>query len=402
MTLGELVGGLANACLDGDGSRVVTGITHDSRRVEKDWVFAALPGQHTHGLEFVLEAMANGAGAVLTDCGRPSSTSIPWIKVPSARKAMAHAAWAIAGDPQRELLLMGITGTNGKSTTAHLLSLILEAEGRGAAFFGTLGYFLPGGDSVAAERTTPEATDLAPLLRRTVGAGGRAVAMEVSSHALMMDRLAGLRFQVAVWTNLSRDHLDFHGDMESYYWAKRRLFDDLLADDGRRVLPVDDPWGARMFAEPRDGDVAWGLSSGVVHACEVRADLGGTEFELSLAGEDLPIRLSLNGPVIIQQWDGTKWNFVSDWITPMRDVVRTMIVAAAAAYAAGVGGEAICSGLQRAHPLSGRLECVTDEPGFPILVDFAHTPDGLQTVVRGLRELTDRRLRSSREAASLA
>lgn len=370
MTLEELVRRLPDARLVGDRTLEVGGIGHDSRRIQQDWIFAALPGQRAHGLDFLDDALANGAGAVLTDRSRPEEVSVPWIETAETRKAMAEAAWALAGNPERELLLVGITGTNGKSTTAHLLSLIFDEDGRRAAFFGTLGYLLPGGDRVTGERTTPEATDLAPLLRRTVAEGGRAVAMEVSSHALMMDRLAGLEFQVGVWTNLSRDHLDFHGDMEGYFLAKRRLFDDHLSKDGRRVLPVDDTWAARLLEDASEGDVPWGLDRGVIHARDVRAELSGTDFELCIANDVFPVRLPLIGV----------------------HNLRNALAAAAAAFAAGVGGAEIGRGLERARPLPGRLERVADELSFPVLVDYAHTPGGLRTVLQALRNLTDRRL----------
>lgn len=370
MRLDELSRRLTGIRLVGDGSREVTGITHDSRRVEEHWVFAALPGERAHGLEFVVGALANGAGAVLTDRVRPAGIDVPWIEADAPRKTMAEAAWALAGNPERELQIVGITGTNGKSTTTHLLSLIFDAGRRRGACIGTLGYFLPSGERLPAERTTPEATDLAPLLRRTVADRGRVVAMEVSSHALMMDRLAGLRFQVAVWTNLSRDHLDFHGDMESYFRAKRRLFDELLAEDGRRVLPVDDEWGARLLEDPRAGDVSWGLKGGMVHAGEIRADLDGTAFELVLGDEVITVRFPLIGV----------------------HNLRNALAAAAAAVAAGIKVEAVRRGLERARPLPGRLDRVTDARGFPVFVDYAHTPGGLRTVLEALREVTDRRL----------
>ncbi len=370
MRLGELINRLTAVRLVGDGKLEVQGITHDSRRVQQGWIFAALPGQRAHGLEFFDAALARGACAVLTDRARPSGIELPWIEALEPRRAMAEAAWVVAGDPQRELQVVGITGTNGKSTTAHLLSLIFEADRRRAAFFGTLGYFLPSGDRLPADRTTPEATDLAPLFRRTIADRGQVVAMEVSSHALMMDRLVGLRFQVAVWTNLSRDHLDFHGDMDGYFHAKRRLFDEYLAEDGRRVLPLDDEWGARLLDEPRNGDVSWGRSHGMVHAREVRADLGGTEFELVLGDQAVELRLPLIG----------------------LHNLSNALAAAAGGLAADVGPEAIRRGLERARPLRGRLEPVTEDRGFPVFVDYAHTPGGLRSVLEALRELTDRRL----------
>ncbi len=370
MRLQDLLARLPEARLTGDPDRLVDGISHDSRAIRPGVVFAALPGLRAHGLDFLDEALGNGAAAVLSDRTPPPSVTVPWIVTAHARAATALAAWALAGDPQDELLLVGVTGTNGKSTTAHLLSLALAAGGRPTAFLGTLGYRLPDGELVAAQRTTPEATELAPLLRRTVERGGRAVAMEVSSHALALDRLAGLRFQVAVWTNLSRDHLDFHHDMEAYFDTKRRLFDELLAEDGRRVLAVDDRWGARLLDAPRESDVTWGLRRGTVCARSPSSSLQGTDFELCLPTGSLPVRLRLIGV----------------------HNLRNALAAAAGAWAAGVEPGAIVAGLEEARPLPGRLEPAATALPFPVLVDYAHTPGGLRTVLQALRKLTDRRL----------
>jgi len=348
----------------------VRGITHDSRKVRRGWVFAALPGVNAHGLEFLEQALAAGACAVLTDRPGPPGSEVPWIVTPTPRKTMAEAALEVNGNPHRELVMTAVTGTNGKSTTAHLMQQIFNAAGMPCAFFGTLGYFLPDGRRLPAERTTPESTDLAELLRATVDAGGRAVAMEASSHGLMQDRLAGLSFQVGVWTNLSRDHLDFHGDMESYYHAKRRLFDHHLAPDGRRVLCVDDPWGARLLDDARSRDLAWGLLRGDIHAAGISKSLEGTHFELCLPGSSRAVHLRLIGT----------------------HNLRNALAAAAGAHAAGVGVDAIVRGLEIARPLTGRLEMVDTGLAFPVLVDFAHTPDGLRAVLQSLRKITDRRL----------
>jgi UDP-N-acetylmuramoyl-L-alanyl-D-glutamate--2,6-diaminopimelate ligase len=368
--LEALVDRLGGGVLEGDGSIRVRGITHDSRRVERGFVFAALPGHRSHGAEYLDEALARGAAAVLSSRKRPRGIDVPWIRTSRPRRMMALAAWALAGQPQRGLLMIGITGTNGKSTTAHLTSLILTAAEVPNAFFGTLGYTLPSGKTLAGERTTPEATDLARMLRRTARAGGRAAVMEVSSHALMEDRIAGLSFQVATWTNLSRDHLDFHGDMEQYFLAKRRLFDEHLADGGRRVLPVEDPWGARLLDEARDGDVAWGLGHGDVCARDVVGDLEGSRFVLAVGSESVPVHLPLIGV----------------------HNLRNAIAAAASAHAAGIGAEAIRAGLESAAPLPGRLERVSTDLPFTVLVDYAHTPAGLRTVLQALRRLSDLRL----------
>jgi len=354
----------------GDGAVEIRGITHDSRTVGPGTVFAAIPGEHAHGVSFVDQAIAAGAAAVLSDRRRPKRIDVPWIKVKQVRSAMARAAWILAGNPQHKLRMIGITGTNGKSTTAHLISLILNAAGHPTVFVGTLGVTLPDGTEIASERTTPEATDLAPMLRRALEAGAKNVAMEVSSHALSLDRVAGLEFDVAVWTNLTRDHLDFHGDMESYFEAKRRLFTEHLAAGGRRVLPVDDPWGARLLDEQREGDVSWGLDRGAVCARMVMSDLEGSRFDLRLPETELAVRLPLVGV----------------------HNLRNGLAAAAAASAAGLGPKAIRRGLKRARPLRGRLERITTKLPFPVFVDFAHTPEGLRSVLQALDRITDRRM----------
>jgi len=367
--LSELLARLPGASVHGDAGVTVTGITHDSRRVQPGWIFAACPGARHHGLEFLPQAVARGAAAVLSDRTADGAPDVVWITSSDPRGHMALAAWALAGDPQERLLLAAVTGTNGKSTTIDLLRAILEAHGFPTAMIGTLGYFLPG-ETAAAERTTPEATDLAPLLARHAAGGGRAVVMEASSHALMLKRLQGLRFQIGVWTNLTRDHLDFHGDMESYFAAKSLLFSRHLAADGRRVLPLDEPWGARLLGEPQPGDVSWGLHAGRVHTAAARSDLSGSRIELDLDGTVLAVRLRLVG----------------------EHNLRNAVAAAAAAHAAGVSAEVIRRGLEAARPLPGRLERVAERLPFPVFVDYAHTPEGLRSVLSSLRALGEHRL----------
>lgn len=370
MKLETLLQRLREGELTGDPGREVRGITHDSRQVGPGLIFAALPGEHAHGIDYLEQAVAEGAEAVLTNRRPRKNLDIPWIKCRHPRRLMARAAWILAGNPQKKLQMLAVTGTNGKSTTAHLISLILSSARRPTAFIGTLGARIPGGVEVASERTTPEATDLAPMLKTAVANGAAAVAMEVSSHALSLDRLAGLEFDVAVWTNLTRDHLDYHQDMETYFEAKRRLFTEHLASDGRRVLAVDDPWGARLLDKPRDNDVSWGLERGTVCAKDVSSDLDGSRFVLRLGDEEIPIDLPLVGV----------------------HNLRNALAAAAAAYAAGLGARSIRRGLEKARPLTGRMEKIPVDAPFPVFVDYAHTPDGLRSVLQALRRVTDRRL----------
>ena len=370
MKLETLLRRLREGELTGDPGCDVRGITHDSRQVGPGLIFAALPGEQVHGIDFLEQALSGGAAAVLSDRRPRKNLDIPWIKCRQPRPLMAKAAWILAGNPQKKLQMVAVTGTNGKSTTAHLISLVLSSARRPATFIGTLGARIPGGADLASERTTPEATELAPMLKRAVAAGAAAVTMEISSHALSQDRLAGLEFDVAVWTNLIRDHLDYHNDMETYFEAKRRLFTENLAKDGRRVLPVDDPWGARLLDKPRDGDVSWGLDRGSVCAKDVSSNLEGSRFILRLGNEEIPVNLPLVGV----------------------HNLRNALAAAAAAYAGGLGAREIRRGLERAQPLTGRMERIPVDAPFPVFVDYAHTPDGLRSVLQALRRVTDRRL----------
>ena len=370
MKLVDLLSRCPDAHLEGDDSCEIVGITHDSRKVRQGEIFAALPGLNTHGRDFLGAAVRAGAAAVLSDAEPQAGIDLPWIRSTWPRRDMAAMAWALAGDPQSDLRLIGITGTNGKSTTASLVGQLLDTGGLPTAVIGTLGAVL-GGQSIAdGERTTPESTDLAPILRAAVSRGAAAAAMEVSSHALMQDRVAGLDFEVAVWTNLTRDHLDYHLDMESYFAAKRRLFDQHLAPGGRRVLPVDDPWGARLLDEPVEGDLSWGLDRGDVCARDLRSDLDGSVFELRLPEGSIQVRLPLVG---IHN-------------------LRNALAAAAVAHACGVDPAAIANGFANARPLTGRLEPVEVDLKLPVFVDYAHTPDGLRAVLQSLARITDRRL----------
>ena len=346
-----------------------TGITHVAQQVRPGWVFAALPGARRHGIEFVDRALELGAVAVLSD--REPGRGVPWLCAPQARRATALASWALVGHPERRLRLVGVTGTNGKSTVVDLVGRIAEHAGERAGVFGTLAYSLPGRSERAA-RTTPEATDLAPLLRELADGGGTLAAIEVSSHGLALDRVAGLEFDVAVWTNLTRDHLDFHADLEAYFAVKASLGALLRRDPpGRRVIGTDDPFMARLAASPSAGDLSFGFGAGcAVTALEVAPDFEGSSFLLRTPSWQRGVRLPLVG----------------------RHNVRNALAAAAAAVALSWPEEAVVRGLAAARPLPGRLEPVAAGTAYPVFVDYAHTPDGLEQVLRALREVGDRRL----------
>ncbi len=332
-------------------------------------MFAALPGRRRHGIEFADTAVAQGAVAVLSD--REPAQGIPWLHAPQPRRAAALAAWALAGHPERRLRMVGVTGTNGKSTVVDLVGRIAQEAGERAGTFGTLAYSLPGRSERAA-RTTPEAPDLAPLLSELVEGGGTIAVIEVSSHALVLDRVAGLHFDVAVWTNLTHDHLDFHLNLEAYFAAKASLGTMLRQEPpGRRVIGTDDPFMARLAASPRAGDLSFGFGAACsVTALEVAPDFEGSSFRLRAPLWESDVRLPLVG----------------------RHNVRNALAAAAASVALSWPQDAIVRGLSAAQPLPGRLEPVATGTSYPVFVDYAHTPDGLEQVLRALREVGDRRL----------
>ncbi len=368
MTVADLAQALG-CRLRGDGLREVRGITHVAQAVQEGFVFAALPGFRHHGLDFLPEATRRGAVAVLSD--RDPGAGVTWIAAENPRRAAALAAWIVAGNPQHKLTLVGVTGTNGKSTVCDLTARILAAAGRPVGVFGTLGYRLPGRE-LPASRTTPEACDLAPLLAELSAHPHAAAVMEVSSHSLVLERVTGLAFDVACWTNFTQDHLDFHRTMEAYFAAKMRLFDLLRASPpGRRVVNADDEALRPLFQKPRPGDVTFALTSPAqITARDAAFTLEGTTFTLVTPHGEAPVRMSLVG----------------------EPNLRNALAAAACAVALGLSLDAIVAGLSQAQPLPGRLERVPLEAPFAVFVDYAHTPDALEKVLTTLRPLTRGRL----------
>jgi UDP-N-acetylmuramoyl-L-alanyl-D-glutamate--2,6-diaminopimelate ligase len=362
---------LAVACearLHGDCEAEATGITHRSGDVRPGVVFAALPGLKRHGIEFVPEVRELGAVAVLSDRDPGGGA---WLEAARPRRAAALAAWALAGAPHRRLRMVGVTGTNGKSTTVDLIGRIAGAAGEMPGVFGTLAYKLPH-RSEASPRTTPEAPDLAPYLAELVEHGGTVAAMEVSSHAIALERVAGLEFDVLAFTNLTRDHLDFHRDIEDYFATKASLSASLREKPpGRRVIGADDAFMARLLAERRPGDLSFGLDAGRdVTARDVRLGVGGSRFVLVTPAGEIDVALPLVG----------------------RHNLRNALTAAGCAVALGWSLDAVAAGLAAAEPVPGRLEPVDAVPGTPVFVDFAHTPDALEQVIGALREVSDRKL----------
>jgi UDP-N-acetylmuramoyl-L-alanyl-D-glutamate--2,6-diaminopimelate ligase len=362
--LEELVEGVAIDGISGDSGVEIEDLAYDSRKARPGTLFFCVPGEKADGHEFAAAAVAAGAAALVVE--RPLELAVPQVRVADAREAMAPLAARFWGDPTAELQVAGITGTNGKTTTAFLLRAILEEDGRRCGLLGTVKQIV-GGVEEEVERTTPEAIDLQATFRRMLDSGDRACAMEVSSHALALRRSDSIRFAAALFTNLTQDHLDFHSDMEDYFGAKRLLF---AGSPAVNVVNVDDPYGRRL-AEEFDC-LTFSAEGGEAdyRATEVSFDVAGSEFTVSGPQGTARIRTGLPG----------HFN------------VANALGALATGVALGVDIEVGARALAEAGRVPGRFEPVDEGQEFAVLVDYAHTPDSLENVLRAARRLTDGRL----------
>ena len=363
MRLAELIGGAGGARIVGDGSVEIESLAYDSRKVGPGTLFFCVPGEKVDGHEFAAQAVEAGAPALVVE--RELDVGVAQAVVPDARAAMAPLAARFWGDPTVELRVVGITGTNGKTTTAFLVREVLEAAGVQCGLLGTVRQVVGGRDE-GAERTTPEAIDLQATFRRMLEAGDEACVMEASSHALELHRCDAVHFELALFTNLTQDHLDFHGDMESYFRSKRRLFE---MRPKTAVVNVDDPFGGRLADE---------FECVTFSAAGAPADYMARDASFDVAGSTFAV----NGQVELRTG------------LPGRFNVANALGAYAAAREMGVEPEAIADGLARAERVPGRLEPVDEGQSFAVLVDYAHTPDSLENVLRAARELGDGRLLS--------
>jgi UDP-N-acetylmuramoyl-L-alanyl-D-glutamate--2,6-diaminopimelate ligase len=371
MELRELLAGVAVAEIAGDRAAEISGLAYDSRRVQPGDLFFCVRGERSDGHEFADQALARGAAALVVE--RPVELPATQVKVADARAAMPPIANVFWGDPTATLRVAGVTGTNGKTTTAFLIRHVLEAQGTQTGLLGTVKQVV-GGVEEEVERTTPEAIDLQATFRRMIDAGDRACAMEVSSHALALGRTAGVRFAVAVFTNLTQDHLDFHRDMEEYFAAKRALF---LSGPGAAVVNVDDPYGARLAAQLRERSATRlvsfspsGSDQADIRALDAAFDSSGSRFRCLGPGWEVAVRTPLPG----------HFN------------VENSLAALAACEALGVPIEPAAAALTSAGRVPGRFEPVEEGQPFSVLVDYAHTPDSLENVLSAARKLTSGRL----------
>jgi UDP-N-acetylmuramoyl-L-alanyl-D-glutamate--2,6-diaminopimelate ligase len=346
-----------------------TGIAYDSRQVKPGAIFVALRGVHADGARFAPQAIAQGAIAVVAESAAPAGVSVPWVRVPNARAALSQLAAGYFGNPSEELVLVGITGTNGKTTTSYLLSEIFESAGLKCGRIGTIGY-LVGGREQNASRTTPEAPDLQQMLRGMVTQGCGACVMEVSSHALALRRVDDLRFAAGVFTNLTRDHLDFHGDMESYFGAKRRLF-EMLPDGAVGVINLDDRRGADFVAAARRP---------VTYAIDAAADVRPGPLSFSLDGLTFDVRTP-RGTVHVRS------------ALVGRPNAYNILAACAAATALDLPFSAIEAGITGLAHVPGRFQVVSDpSDDVRVIVDYAHTDDALKNLLETARPVATGRV----------
>ena len=380
MTLGALVAAARTLAPDA-GARVaamaradlpVTGVVHDSRAASPGTVFVAIRGHRADGATFAHDAIARGASAVVAETPAPAGVTVPWLVTADARLALAELAEVFHGHPSRELVVVGVTGTNGKTTTTYLAASVLDAAGLPCGRLGTVTFRV--GPSARFDRdashTTPEASDVQALLRELVTNGCRACAMEVSSHALVLQRVAGLRFAAAIFTNLTRDHLDFHRDMASYFAAKRRLF-DMLPAGAPAIVNVDDPRGAELASS---------LPRVITYALDRPADVRGRAIHASLEGlafeADTP-----KGPMAIR--------------SPLvgRPNAYNILGVVAMGVALDLPTAAIERGIAALESVPGRFQVVSGpRDDVRVVVDYAHTDDALKNLLETARPLAEARL----------
>jgi len=332
-------------------------------------VFVALRGLTADGASYSGQAIASGATAIVAESPPPGSTGVPWITVPNARAALAALAAEFFGHPSAQMQVVGITGTNGKTTTSYLVQSIFEAAGVMCGLLGTVAYRI-GDKAIEATRTTPEPPAVQGLMRQMVAAGCGACAMEVSSHALALHRVGGVQFAAAVFTNLTRDHLDFHADMENYFAAKRRLF-EMLPAGAPSIVNVDDPRGQSL---------AESVARPVTYAIGRPADVAPGQLAFSLAG----LRFDARTPRGVVRVESSMLG---------RPNAYNILAAVAVTTALDVPVEAIEAGVRRLSGVPGRFQVAsTDSDDITVIVDYAHTDDALRNLLETARPMAARRL----------
>lgn len=365
MKLAEIIRDIDVTSITGSLEAEVAGLCMDSRKLNPGDMFIALKGAGFDGTAFITDAIKAGASAILMQGMGPAPVGdVPYVLVSDARGALARISGTFYDNPSHELDVLGVTGTNGKTTTAHLVRSMLKAAGHSVGMIGTISYII-GEEVTPAPFTTPEAPDFQGLLRKMLDSGCGYVVSEVSSHALAQMRVDGTRFRVGVFTNLTQDHLDFHKDMDTYFAAKRRLFEELL--DGASVVNVDDPYGARLVSMLKGNVLTFGV--------ETEADVMAKDIDNTMEGVSFSL-VTEQGSIRIE--------------SPLVGMpnVYNMLSAAGACLALGISAEHIAEGLRDMEPVEGRFQRVEGGQDFLCIVDYAHTDDALSRLIRTVREFT--------------
>ena len=375
MKLSQLLRAIAGFNLHGDDSVQISAVTCDSRKVTSGTLFFALHGATADGHKFISAAVRSGAAAVILEDAVDSPTGIPWVRVADGRAAMARIAAEFYNNPTLRLPLVGITGTNGKTTTSYLIEAILAEAGLAPAVLGTISYRF-GATRIEASHTTPESTELQAALRQLADAGARSFVMEVSSHALEQKRVDGCHFDVGIFSNLTRDHLDYHKTMESYLESKQRLFSDLLRPtvakpQRRAVINMDDQYGAVIAGRAGCPVITYGI--------EYRGDVQATDMSSSVNG--------FSGTLVTPKG---AVNFTSRLVG--RFNLSNILAAVSAGIALDLPLEAIKTGIETHATVPGRMERVDNTLGITLLVDYAHTGDALENVLSTLKTLATARI----------
>jgi UDP-N-acetylmuramoyl-L-alanyl-D-glutamate--2,6-diaminopimelate ligase len=361
----------------GDLDQEVKGLTYDSRKASVGQVFFAIPGEKVDGHEFIGEAVRRGATAFVFSRPGDWPRTLTSVRVKNVRRTLGLWAGHFYGRPSLKLKLIGVTGTNGKTTLTYLIEAILRAGGMEPGVIGTINYRYRGCE-IPSHHSTPESLDLQELLDTMIRVGVNAVAMEVSSHALVQERVRGLDFDVGVFTNLSRDHLDYHRDMDDYFDAKSKLFTDFVKNSGKSnkaaVIFGEDPRASVLMAKARDADLdVWSYGEGRqwdIHPLAIEKDVTGLRGKIDAKGQVIEFISPLIGAANLQNIMG----------------------AAGVGLALGLEASAVTQGIRQLKAVPGRLEKVANALGITVLVDYAHTPDALEKVLGAVRPLTRGRL----------
>ena len=370
MSFQRLLDGAEVLSVQGDPG--ITGLDYDSRRVQPGFVFVAMRGEATDGNRFIDKAIEAGAVAVVTDSSTESSrTGVAWAVVPHGRRALARLSANFYKRPAEKLRITGITGTNGKTTTTFIIESILKAAGRKDVLVGTVEYHLPG-EVLPAPHTTPESLELNQMFSKAVGLGATEGVMEVSSHALAQQRVFGIPFDVAIFSNLTRDHLDYHKTMEEYFASKRILFEGCGTEPPRvAVSNIDDEYGRKLleFSRKSSSEVfSYGLTDGDFRTDKLDISAAGNRFDLVTPTGVVPIFSAMRGRVN----------------------VYNVLAASAAAYARGCSLDEISRGVGAMARVPGRFESVDEGQPFSVVVDYAHTDDALKNLTMLAREFVSK------------